>query len=1230
MRKRLLLSATPVLLATAFATGASVTPERRAELNRAMHCDLGMNRFGYTARLNAGLMSGFEEAAARFGGTRAERMRRAAPVRRTARAAEESAPTATPLPDNHSFGFLDAPNGEAWFYTVNFDYEVIEHEYYTEKLIKGFTVTVYDADMREVGTISDAVTLAEGETRIAQIQVDATLTRKFYNYDDKYEVMVTVDANCADYSMNTYTLVYQLGAAPDAEGHTPVIARMDGYVCDAINAAADAWSEDYYISFLTYTDYDDEAESFGEFAASRHMVATTYRKAGYNDGVQQLSRFEVSMASLPGDMMNFPFLISTVRDGVPTFIVQQYEKWFYNNAVGPGMPDETDPDAGMPTKDNHLLVDVYEYRGGQELTPVQHTEIDASQERTNPDVMFNYYGIGTLGYDCDLLEDGSLNVSLYQYLISDDDNYLYSYRRYGADGTPGEWLAREVTGTVYMSDLAGHEPQAMFVNSQTIDTGDGSLGITTGTFEMVDLFSGETAAVIPIRHNDYPLKANVDRVARGDSYMYAFETSQVGSDSQGNTIEEIVWCDAEGTIERVDRLNLGRDIAMAQVYISRDALNPYVFNTDEAYEYMWLVKRLVDRYSSQTETQLVIPSSEGDNLMTLGPDDRGNLATVTLVTGQGGHNRLMVTRRNADYVYSPEMFDLPLSRFAGGTGTADDPWLIETYGDLIQVGSQPAGHYLMTADIDASAYSWSTVKGSFTGSLSGDGHTVTGLRMEGNGSMFECLEHGSAVRDLRLTGVHAGSLSSTSGVIAANARGAEVSGIRIHGLEIAADNDVTWGAVVGIASLGTTVSDCAVTGAAISLPASSDVGGIVGETRTGSQIQGCSFAGSIEADSNLGGIVGSQCADGSVTDCHADADLTARRVVGGIAGYTAGGKLTRNYVEGSVEAVGPELSYTDHGPCAGGVTGYLKPEYNTLGAEPDPNAGQPVVQYNYVALESLKGYTPQSAQVADHQFETIHRIVGYSSINEIPAIKDYDENDNPIYDEPLDPERRLTDNYAAASLAPADSGIEDAPGSTEGQSVQPGELSQQWFATALGLKFGDTEPWNGKSDSDPWLNNESGHYCLAPELTAVLGKWFDVSVVYVSPRAVTEEGVMDGFSYECTPEIAEMSGEYSWRDNVLTVEFKALAEGQASLKVCGAECALTVIDDGSGVDMTSRDIPAIEIAGTEVLAPGRDITVFTAAGARVRSGAGTVSLKGLEPGVYVVSDGQSGRVAVIR
>ncbi|MDE6287122.1 MAG: hypothetical protein K2L99_09050, partial [Muribaculaceae bacterium] len=248
------------------------------------------------------------------------------------------------LPASSQTGYLDSPTGETWFYTVEYDSEKIQHEYYTEEVVNGFTITVYDAAFQKVGEVKDDIELREGELRAAQVQVGAQVTKKFFNYDSNCELMVFVSYNTANYVNVDRTYVYTLSADAVTTEHCAVI---DGYYVDAIDTSTDSWSEKFWITF--YTEADTETPTVGNAYNSADIVLSTYKSAGYGGLEEPKMVNRIPMVVATGE--DYIPMLSTVKDGVPYFAINRLKYCWYE--------DPFDYANENPTPDNSLIIDVY-------------------------------------------------------------------------------------------------------------------------------------------------------------------------------------------------------------------------------------------------------------------------------------------------------------------------------------------------------------------------------------------------------------------------------------------------------------------------------------------------------------------------------------------------------------------------------------------------------------------------------------------------------------------------------------------------------------------------------------------------------------------------------------------------------------------------------------------------------------------------------------------------------
>ena len=235
--------------------------------------------------------------------------------------------------------------------------------------------------------------------------------------------------------------------------------------------------------------------------------------------------------------------------------------------------------------------------------------------------------------------------------------------------------------------------------------------------------------------------------------------------------------------------------------------------------------------------------------------------------------------------------------YGGGSGTQDDPFLIDTKEHLealrgaVNAGTSYAGTYFkLTRDIDLGGTPWTPIGTSYTrsfkGNFDGDGHAITGLKV-----------------DITVT-IRA--YAGLGGIV----DGGAVSRLAVSG-DVAGDGGYAYvGGIVGYLSSGT-ISGCSFTGTVRAPTTGNDTfttyayaGGIVG-TATGNlgtaRVTGCVVSGvSVVADDNAtgtswsslfaGGIAGNLNGRSEMTDCiAADVSVSAtgphyRAYAGGVLG----------------------------------------------------------------------------------------------------------------------------------------------------------------------------------------------------------------------------------------------------------------------------------------------------------------------------------------------------------
>ncbi len=935
------------------------------------------------------------------------------------------------------YGFLDGPDGSVWYYTTDMTTEEKPvdgyYEGYTETVITGYSFVVYNSNLEKIGEVKDDIVLAEDETRVAQVMLDACVTKKFFNSDDNYELIVSIACNKPDYSIGMHTYAYSIGGSKDANGYDIPVAEIDGYVVSAMNAATDEWSEDFYITFMTQSS-DLSLDDYIEYLESCKYNMTVYKKAGWGSSITEIAQISIPQTHLPGDQMAVPFLMTYAHDGSVWIVAQQYEKRYYQDPAG--MSDNE-----APMEDNNLVITLYEAMGSK-LYERQVTKVPVVQETRDQD-LYTYFSVGNFGYTEDIdygnfVEDASrasFVVTKQVYSTASDSEYRTSYHLYSADGEEIRTIAEEVQGFTRLTDLDGYEPQYMLL--QLNGAGDDYV------FNFMDLYSGEIVAQLPRMFEGFSMRGQLDRYVGGDSYMWGISVNDVIVDEDANAYEQVIWVNAAGGfIDHVDKINLGKDVAYATPYIANDAMSPYLFNTDSEREYMYLVKRYITKDGSETAEELIISSTSGKNLMTLGSDEvKGALSTVSLLNVQADA-QLCVIYNDESYNITQDIYELPFTKFeAGGEGTAENPYIISSVGDLQMIAEHPSSHYVLGNDIDGSGYEFRPLADiDFTGTLNGAGKTISNLTIGTSSytaAIFGMLSEGSVIKDINFSNVKikASERAQYVGVISGEAISTAISNVHVDGLYVDGLCEAYAGGLVGYLSLYSEVASSSVSNAEINLP-NAITGGIAGVTRTSSKLLACAFHGSINGGGNVGGIVGEAGAAGdAITDCHVSATLVGVNNVGGVAGTSSRAQINRCYVEGSLEAIGPDMW---SGACVGGVAGVLAGNYG----EPEK---VPVIAGCLVNVSSIKGFETKDKPEFPTQYTTIHRIVGKTAINE---------------DSSLPAERAIADNYAIATLPLGEEAQEAVATGVEGASVEADAITVE-FLTGLGYVFGSetAAPW---------------------------------------------------------------------------------------------------------------------------------------------------------------------------
>ena len=577
-----------------------------------------------------------------------------------------------------NYGFLNAPDGSTWTYTASF-----EKKYGDYTMV---TLAVYNDSKKHVGTIVDSLKLDSTMIAINQAEINPLVTKQFFNNDDKYELMLFLHAQTKNYEGKFFNHVFSI-----AEGETvtePVIT-VEGRQIYALNTSE--FNENYVMIFAR-----DSASTTKNYT----LCYDIRRKAAYGDknGIRYTFRVPYANVAALNDLQPI-FMLKSGNDQF--YVLQQYEKPYFD----PNTPLDQDP---VVNPDNNLVITFI----NKIFKTVHTTKIPVTQDE-NQKLLYTFPMLGGLEGAKDILlnYDGTKPA----YIITkekynlESDGSITSFYKYDVDGNELNTIAENTMGRIKMSSVVGQEEQWMFLKEEY-----------DGEFFFVDLPSCTPRAEISVYLEDgRTMSSQIDRYPKGDSYEYAVALLQGNNEEDGTISQDIAWLNADGSFNRYENINLGKYIEAAQVNITADALNPWVIHTDDAREYMVLVKRYNPKNTSDKETAFLVCNTKGEILLDYGKDEeKGELNMVYLLDKGANPSIMCVYQKNGALTmhYTP----LPLnSSSLKGNGTAEDPYQIARAHDFCLIDNNPSAYYEVVNDIDFLGEPFQGPKKAFLGSLDG-------------------------------------------------------------------------------------------------------------------------------------------------------------------------------------------------------------------------------------------------------------------------------------------------------------------------------------------------------------------------------------------------------------------------------------------------------------------------------------------------------------------------------
>lgn len=228
--------------------------------------------------------------------------------------------------------------------------------------------------------------------------------------------------------------------------------------------------------------------------------------------------------------------------------------------------------------------------------------------------------------------------------------------------------------------------------------------------------------------------------------------------------------------------------------------------------------------------------------------------------------------------------------YSGGTGTEQDPYIIKTVQDLIDIENNLSAYFLMLADIDLTSYTdWVPIGygiGDFSGEINGIGHVISNMKFSA--------QHGATGET-----VYYGLFNKVDGGVIKN--------LYIEDIYANTTDDAYpqyFGGITG-SLLSGTIEQCYTTGYASILS-----------------------VGSSSGATYLGGISGRN--SGTIKNCWSDVELYANQTdgdrflhIGGIVAYcSSGGIVEKCFAKANLSGGGNPDSIFDHTVSVGGIVGY--------------------------------------------------------------------------------------------------------------------------------------------------------------------------------------------------------------------------------------------------------------------------------------------------------------------
>ncbi len=495
------------------------------------------------------------------------------------------------------FGFLQSPNGSDWLYTYNQDEQ---------------TWTFYDEKQNIVGIVKFNI---ESNRNITLFPYGQVTTNIFDNDASTYEFLFYEHEVLNSSIVIAKTIVY------NNKGEK--ITEFDADNIDIISNKTTSYTR------IITRKYDAQTH-----CDNYHI----YKPIGSNNQ----HPLEYCTSIYTGGIIGATFYPYNIDEKI-YYTISTYEKQFYTDEWNYNYDNEY----LYVTPDNNFSVMVL----NEQYDTVSTIKIPC--ERTNYYASY-HYGINWLTdkdfskgmYSGD--DDFNFVITVDKYYNSSDEEKI-SFYVYNSQGKQIKTIDEEVDieNIVRLADINGHETQWAF--GHTDASGNYSI-------RLVNIPSCTVAQTIT-EESIFPLSFNINRYATENSYQYIAAYSEQEMDEQDNKYSILGVFNADLSLNRKVKFNLGKNDVQTYFPLTATTLNPLLFDTDKEQEYVYLLQTT---QGGKKETYLKVADHKGRTMaIYAGDEEKGEYVSAGFLNPTT-ENKTMYIGYYANSKYTLEFVPLPL------------------------------------------------------------------------------------------------------------------------------------------------------------------------------------------------------------------------------------------------------------------------------------------------------------------------------------------------------------------------------------------------------------------------------------------------------------------------------------------------------------------------------------------------------------------------------------------